>query len=265
MAITPPQLDYAPPVSRRKKWAWRGALLLLVVGLAVASYGWGPPVWRKAQILYWQHACMTYSPSPDTVVYEEEPIKAAELLAKKAEYQPYILRRGNGLNSKPAAVNAAALCPNCYAHFQLASGIPGAGSNMFTMNTVGRPATVFLHERQSPAGHQRLVILTYHPETDTFTSNFIEDYNYDAEAITPATLRSQPSVPLRSFGLDVMSSWPRHPPLARMYAGQPDPVDPSHFTIRYQMWGQEDVLDGRLDDNDNVTITPRHPPRMPVN
>jgi hypothetical protein len=50
-----------------------------------------------------------------------------------------------------------------------------------------------------------------------------------------------------------------------MYAGQPDPADPSHFTIRYQMWGQEDVLDGRLDDNDNVTLTPRHSPQMPAN
>jgi hypothetical protein len=46
-------------------------------------------------------------------------------------------------------------------------------------------------------------------------------------------------------------------------AGQPDPVDPSHFTIRYQMWGQDDVLDGRLNDDDSVTLTPRHAPTEP--
>lgn len=60
--------------------------------------------------------------------------------------------------------------------------------------------------------------------------------------------------------LDVLSGWPRHPPLVRMYAGQADAHDPSHFTIHYQMWGQEDVLDGKLDDQDQITLTPRHSP-----
>jgi hypothetical protein len=50
-----------------------------------------------------------------------------------------------------------------------------------------------------------------------------------------------------------------------VYAGQPDPDDPAHFTIRYQMWGQEDVLDGRLLDNDRITSTPRDMPQEPTN
>jgi len=49
----------------------------------------------------------------------------------------------------------------------------------------------------------------------------------------------------------------------RVYAGQPDRDDPSHFTIRYQMWGQEDVLDGWLQDNDGVRLVPRHLPEWP--
>jgi hypothetical protein len=49
-----------------------------------------------------------------------------------------------------------------------------------------------------------------------------------------------------------------------MFSGQPDPNDPSHFTIRYQMWGKEDVLDGRLGDDDQVTLTPRHLPTEPA-
>ena len=39
-----------------------------------------------------------------------------------------------------------------------------------------------------------------------------------------------------------------------------DSADPSHFTIRYEMWGKSDVLDGRLNDDDSVTLEPRHPP-----
>jgi hypothetical protein len=45
-----------------------------------------------------------------------------------------------------------------------------------------------------------------------------------------------------------------------IFAGQPDPNDPAHFTIRYRIWGQEDVLDGRLLDNDRVTLTARKQP-----
>jgi len=47
------------------------------------------------------------------------------------------------------------------------------------------------------------------------------------------------------------------PTRGRIYAGQPDPKDPSHFTICYVVDGQPCILDGRLDDNDAVTLT-RH-------
>jgi hypothetical protein len=205
MTDIPPQLDYAPPVPGRKKWVWRGGLILLLAAVATASIRWGPAEWQQVQILYWQHACMTYSPSTDTVVYEENPTAAAELLAKKAGYWHYVLRRENGRDSKAAVVNAAAFCSDCYSQFQIASGIPGAGTNMFTMNTVGSPATAFLHERRSPAGHRRLVVIAYHPEPGTFTGNFIENYNYDEQAISLATLLHPPSVPPRSFALDVLT------------------------------------------------------------
>jgi hypothetical protein len=58
----------------------------------------------------------------------------------------------------------------------------------------------------------------------------------------------------------VTSGFPPHPPNVRIFAGQPDPGDPSHFTIRYQMWGQEDIVDGRLDDHERITLTQRHMP-----
>jgi hypothetical protein len=60
--------------------------------------------------------------------------------------------------------------------------------------------------------------------------------------------------------IDVISGWPKHPPKMRMYAGQIDPNDASHFTIRYEIWGQSDVLDGYLDDKDQVTLKPRQLP-----
>jgi hypothetical protein len=54
---------------------------------------------------------------------------------------------------------------------------------------------------------------------------------------------------------------PKIPPRVRVYAGQIDPQDASHFTIRYEMWGQSDVLDGWLNDHDAVRLQQRNPPR----
>lgn len=105
--------------------------------------------------------------------------------------------------------------------------------------------------------------MRYFPDTDTFVAGFINGYNYKPEVITPATLTKPPTQAVVGYAIDVISGWPRHPPLVRMYAGQIDPNDSSRFTIRYEMWGQTDTLDGRLEDNDNVTIAPRKLPQDP--
>lgn len=41
----------------------------------------------------------------------------------------------------------------------------------------------------------------------------------------------------------------------RVLAGQPDPRDPSHFTIRYDLNGQPGVIDGWLDAGRVVRLT----------
>jgi hypothetical protein len=121
-----------------------------------------------------------------------------------------------------------------------------------------------LHDRTSPGGRHRLVVITYTPETDNFNASPDEGENYDVQVLTPATLVQPLSVPYHTSGHDGRVEYPDHPPLVRMFAGQPDPGDPAHFTIRYQMWGQEDVLDGMLKDDDTVTLTARHTPKMPT-
>jgi hypothetical protein len=68
---------------------------------------------------------------------------------------------------------------------------------------------------------------------------------------------------MESVAGDFSSAWPRQPPNVRIFAGQPDPADASHFTIRYQMWGREDIIDGRIDDQEQVSFRPRNPPTGP--
>jgi hypothetical protein len=86
-----------------------------------------------------------------------------------------------------------------------------------------------------------------------------------SDLVEVGTVWAQPRLfETQGWPFDLPNHQPRVPPNIRIYAGQADPADPSHFTIRYQMWGQEDILDGRLDGHDNVTLTPRHPPTEAV-
>jgi hypothetical protein len=187
------------------------------------------------------------------VVYEEEPAAAALLLARSRDYAPYPLnRRHSSRLSNP--VLAAAGVPVCWTKFDRLMGKAQVQAGR------GAGAVIFLHERVSPSGNRRLVFVRYFPETDTFTSSFIAGYNVEQRALTPATWTHPVLFSPRPYLIDVLSGWPGHPPQVRMCAGQADPQDQAHFTVRYRMWGQEDVIDGRLDDRDEVTLIPRHPP-----
>jgi len=208
---------------------------------------------------------MNYAMPGDVVAYEEEPAAAAQLL-KSAEYSPYTLHRGPRYKIPGTPVQAAALLPSCWRSLAALAKLPTM-SFFFVGSPSGTvaPAIIFLHERVSPGGHHRLVCVTYAPDTDSFQPDFIAGYDYDTCAAAPATWTRPIATTPRSYIIDVMSAYPHRPPLVRVYAGQPDPADPAHFTVRYQMWGQEDVLDGSLRDDDQVTLTPRHPPTEPRN
>jgi hypothetical protein len=43
----------------------------------------------------------------------------------------------------------------------------------------------------------------------------------------------------------------------RLFFGQPDPADDSHFTIRYDAGTRKGIIDGRLNRDDSVTLTAR--------
>ena len=258
-------LDYAPAPPRWRKRARYILLASILLATGFCAWRWGPYAWHRSQLLYWQRQCLNFSASPDTVVYEEEPAAAA-LLLQRSGYSPYVLKRRASSNSHPILVQAAAFHPRCLRTLGTfitlpmwplcASGPGGSGSG-------SAGAIIFLHERISSAGHRRLVCVNYAPDTDTFTPGFIQAYNYEACVISPATWKRPITCAPGSYTVNVKSSWPPRPPLMRVYAGQVDPADPAHFTIRYQMWGQEDMLDGRLQDDDQVTLTPRHPPQWP--
>jgi hypothetical protein len=268
-------LGYAP-ARRSRRWVYRVIFASLVLALAFVGWKFSPTGWRRAEILYWQHECLQFSLSPDTVVYEEDPTGAAALLAGNPTYHPYPLRRRTGPKAAPIPATAAArgvsgwdkltaVLPGFYSPPILTgppgyvifspTALPGSSPPLI------QPAVIFLHERISPAGNRRLVCVTHGSQGDTFSAQFVHGLNCDTFTVIPGTWSQPPIYRPLGWAYDVLVDWPRKPPLMRIFAGQPDPNDPAHFTIRYRIWGQDDVLDGRLLDNDRVTLTFRKEPQ----
>lgn len=113
-------------------------------------------------------------------------------------------------------------------------------------------ATVFLHERTSPAGHRRIV------GVDVF------GYDVVAPAPTARVIRLMwgiyhPSSRPQTARADNEWHWYidcRPEDRLRLFAGQPDPSDPSHFTIGYDYNGAPGVIDVHLQDDDTLRLVP---------
>jgi len=79
--------------------------------------------------------------------------------------------------------------------------------------------------------------LALHPATDPLGERF--EYTLASSRAEPGTVRVRDR--------DVL----------RIFSGQPDPADPSHFTIAYERDGAAGVIDGWLRDDDRIRLIPR--------
>ena len=243
-------LNYALP-ARRRRTLWRSILISLCTAIGVAllllillfvyagvrSYR-ANLAWKRnlAALLIVQQKVMSYSDPPSTVIYEEDPAEQIRLLQlpgyskspwgrSTIEYQPAM----KFLRSTPFA--------------------RGPFDSRFD-------ALPFFHSRTAASGTQRIVIVVF---TETLHGHFRD---LSAGVYVPATHSAFPkqiwSHALRPFGN--VGTEKR----LRLYAGQPDIADPSHFTIAYSVDGQPGVLDGRLTDVDTVFLSIRDGPAIPT-
>lgn len=113
-----------------------------------------------------------------------------------------------------------------------------------TFLSEGNPI-VFVHQRETPQRDSRIVAVAM-----VFAQNELFLYG---DEYTPATLvlRSTVSQPL-PIGRSL-----RLPARARIFAGQPDQSDATHFTIDYELNGQRSTIDGWLMNDGEVKLEPR--------
>jgi len=216
-----------------------------------------PPAWRQAKILYWQRQCMNYSAPPDQVVFDESPTATA-LIDSDLQYARLKLLRDT-YAPEPRKTVAAAFAPVCLKRFT--SVIP----SIYTPQLLPIPdgAVLFLHERTTTSGRKALVTITYCPQDmgHTFQQRFTNLY---CSSLGAFAFRTSPAVNRPGLGEDIVPPEYVPSPNLRIFAGQVDPADESHFTIRYEMWGQSDVMDGWLVDSayqpTYVYVTQRTPP-----
>lgn len=215
----------------------RVVFLVLLAGVLVCGWRFGPGIFRQGRVLYLQRECMTYSAPGDRVVYDENSETTAERL-KTAGYA--------GLwtsGTKQAAIFIAPPVKN------MGGNLP-AGGNLLGAKP-GSGATVFLHELRNSAGIKRLVLIERSPARG-FGPPFNYAFGFDVYLFEEATWTRGPEPLITVYGME-WDGMVVDPPTRglRFYAGQIDPSDAGHFTIRYDLEGKSGVIDGRLNDAGN--------------
>lgn len=212
--------------------------MLLLVGamLALASWKWGRDTWNRGMLLYHQRGCMRYVAPAEQVVFDSDPARVA-LLAKDANFS---VMGGCAFRKAPGDWTA----------LSAGTSAPLAGT--------GPAALLFLHERKNKSGVSRLVAVERTAAAGE-SAYFLNGYDVMPHILIPVGWKGALKEISFGYPIDVVDSVGPHTDI-RIYAGQPDPADESHFTIRYERKGKVNVVDGYLDDRSGVTMTRRPEP-----
>jgi hypothetical protein len=119
------------------------------------------------------------------------------------------------------------------------------------------PAELFVHGRRRPDGARRLVLAALGYDR----TNAGIQLRLEGEVIIPATIaRASRRSPI-SFGPLIADSTGKTP---RIYAGQPDLNDASHFTMQFEFPdGRTGTIHGRLSDDDSIDFQFESGPSQP--
>jgi hypothetical protein len=214
--------------------AVRVGLLAALGLLSFATWRWHGPAWGRAQLLYWQRRCATYAPPADQVEFDNDPARVAALGAT-GDY--HLLPHSDG---PPGSRAASRKPPREWTEICRLSG----------WNVQSPPGPVlFLHQLRNEKGEERIVVVEYTP--NSWVPVWIT-------VVTPGGLLAGASLIRQSPGW----VFPADSQSLRIFAGQPDPADPSRFSIRYEADGRTGTAEGTLSADNSVVFTaPDEPPK----
>lgn len=232
MGDPPRQLDYAShPRPWYRRHPCRAALVVVVILGCIGAAVGGKSGWKAFErhrmwqdLIARQQKCLDYTAPPTQVVADDDPAHFDKLLKISKSYQ----LQGGG--EWPAYV---ACTPTVLKEFP----------------EVSETDILFLGGRRSPAGHSRLIIC--------YIRGIGKNRNVYllTRSTVPATVGKWPTPVLQSGSLMLGDRTAQEH--VQFFAGQVDPADASHFTIRYSLDGASHIIDGWLQDDDNVKLTVR--------
>ena len=221
------QLDYGRPMAWHGRRRTQQAVLLFASLIVVTCLWFGGPVawqhfeqiWSRWELIGWQNKCLAYAAPLHQIVYDDDPAAAERLLALDPQYRLF--------RWHPPFV---AYCPAVLRRFSATVADSGIGP-------------VFMHERCSPAGHRRLVLVQLIPSAAIACQ---------CTVVSPAILAHEGC---RVGENTVILFRMRRPDERwRFYAGQPDTADSSHFSIGYEVDHLKGSIDGWLQDNETILL-----------
>lgn len=204
-------------------------------------------VYDRAMLLRWQDRCENFSMPPNAVAYEENPTAAAALWQAQSASGNYgaVMKQGGGI---------AFVLMRPKAQWEVSVH---QGANLYQLGSV------FLHARRAKNGPQRLVCV--------YPNDFIS-YRVNAAATPGMYTASSPDFSVqvhdpstyfhtgqrltqKDYNVAGLLGYPFGS--VRIFAGQADPNDESHFTIDIQTPAGTGTIDGYLRADDSVTLTLR--------
>lgn len=124
----PQPIEYAPPLKPLRRRLRRAAGPLLLLAMVLSAPWWGKALWLRAQLIYWQNRCMTYTAPPETIT-----------------------TRISWFDEVPSLRPIESAIPHAWARFYQLVSPPGFQSG----------GTLFLHEMRRPSGTRLLVAVDY--------------------------------------------------------------------------------------------------------
>jgi hypothetical protein len=220
--------------SARPKRTFAVGVVIAAVACAVGIWAGGRYLLNKPRVkaLVVQHQAAAHHDDEEEVVYEDDPVRAQKL-------------RATGKYNTIAEVAVVRKPPDEWGQLKLPNVAKGSSS-------------LFLHARKAVGGEDRIVNV-YIPGTGEGLR--VRDVQIRGTVLRPGSWTEEVS--------DRTHRWPRPRPLAltvrmgetlTVFAGQPDPADASHFTMRYRTTSGTGTVDGWLMRDDTVRWAVRDGP-----
>ena len=198
----------------------------------------------RRQVAAWQAQALAPAPPADLAVVEFDPARREALLAD------------------PRYRRAATEYEALYAEFTDRPTTlyveSASGPRMRRADPAQTPAasTVYVGRRDAPAGDGRMVHVRFRAQPGSDGGEMLGTLY--PSLFVPGTAWREPvdaKFHLGAGGRPLDLCWPKGADF-RLFAGQPDPADPSRFTIAYEYEGRPGEVVGRLDADEAVTLTP---------